>query len=100
MLYRLSYRGPLWRQEYRPGHAAGQTRRACRKADLGGERPAGRCVASELLHPERKPQEEGPFADRRVLPYPQEPPATAVTHTLRDYLRAEDAFCERGSARR
>jgi len=96
----LSYRGPLWRQEYRPGHAAGQTCRARRKAGLGGEPPVGWCVELELLlRPERPPQEECPFVNRRVLPWPQEPLATVVKHALRDYLSAEDAFYERGPAR-
>jgi hypothetical protein len=34
-----------------------------------------------------------------VLPWPKEPLATVTKHALRDYLRAEDAFYERGSAR-
>jgi hypothetical protein len=59
----------------------------------------GRMLAELLLRPERSPEEECPFVNRRVLPWPQEPLATVVKHALRDYLRAEDAFYERGSAR-
>jgi glycine/D-amino acid oxidase-like deaminating enzyme len=40
-----------------------------------------------------------PFVDRRVIPWPAEPLATVAKHALRDYLRAEDAFYERGVAR-
>jgi glycine/D-amino acid oxidase-like deaminating enzyme len=60
----------------------------------------GRVLAELLLRPDRPPQQECPFVNRRVLPWPREPLATVVKHALRDYLRAEDAFYERGSARR
>ncbi|MCX6373300.1 MAG: FAD-binding oxidoreductase [Actinobacteria bacterium] len=58
-----------------------------------------RVLADLLLRPDRPPQHECPFVNRRVLPWPREPFATVVKHALRDYLRAEDAFYERGSAR-
>ena len=59
----------------------------------------GRVLAELLLRPGRPPQQECPFVNRRVLPWPGEPLDTVVKHALRDYLRAEDALYERGSAR-
>ena len=59
----------------------------------------GRVLAGLLLQPDR-PQEECPFVNRRVLPWPREPLATVAKHALRDYLRVEDAFYERWAARR
>jgi glycine/D-amino acid oxidase-like deaminating enzyme len=38
---------------------------------------------------------ECPFVNRRVIGWPREPLATTVKHTLRSYLRAEDAFHEK-----
>ena len=35
-----------------------------------------------------------PFVNRRVVPWPREPIASIAEHTIRGYLRAEDAFYE------
>lgn len=37
---------------------------------------------------------ECPFVNRRVIPWPPEPLASAAQHAIRGYLRAEDAFHE------
>lgn len=42
---------------------------------------------------------ECPFVERRVIPWPPEPFATAAKYTLRGYLQAEDALHERVLAR-
>ena len=52
-----------------------------------------------LLQPESQLVEECPFVNRRAIPWPSEPLASAAAHTLRSYLRAEDAFYERGLPR-
>ena len=59
----------------------------------------GVVLAQMLLRPGEPPACECPFVDRRVLPWPDEPLSTVAKHVLRDYLRAEDAFYERGLAR-
>src|SRR5215475_63206 len=35
-----------------------------------------------------------PFVNRRVIPWPPEPAATAARYAIRGYLQAEDAFHE------
>ena len=35
-----------------------------------------------------------PFVNRRVIPWPPEPAATAAKYAIRGYLQAEDAFHE------
>jgi hypothetical protein len=37
-----------------------------------------------------------PFVNRRVIPWPPEPVRMAAAVGIRTYLRAEDAWCERG----
>jgi glycine/D-amino acid oxidase-like deaminating enzyme len=40
-----------------------------------------------------------PFVNRRVIPWPPEPAATAAKYAIRGYLQAEDAFHERTPTR-
>jgi len=54
----------------------------------------GEVLADLLLGP-GPAAAECPFADRRVLPWPGEPVASAATHAIRGCLQAEDAFHER-----
>jgi glycine/D-amino acid oxidase-like deaminating enzyme len=42
---------------------------------------------------------ECPFVNRRVIPWPGEPLASAAKHAIRAYLQAEDAFHEQVLAR-
>jgi glycine/D-amino acid oxidase-like deaminating enzyme len=42
---------------------------------------------------------ECPFVNRRVIPWPGEPLASAAKHSIRGYLQAEDAFHEKVLAR-
>ncbi len=38
---------------------------------------------------------QSPFVNRKVIPWPREPLASVAEHTIRGYLRAEDAFYEK-----
>ncbi len=55
----------------------------------------GRVLASLLLDRDRDLVDSCPFVNRRLVPWPAEPLATAAKYSLREYLRAEDAFNER-----
>jgi len=54
----------------------------------------GELLSDLLLEQDRGLAAECPFVNRRVIPWPREPIASAATHTIRGYLRAEDAFYE------
>ena len=55
----------------------------------------GRILADLLLERDDGLAAECPFVNRRTIPWPAEPLATAAKYTLRQYLRAEDAFNEK-----
>jgi glycine/D-amino acid oxidase-like deaminating enzyme len=55
----------------------------------------GQVLAALLLDRDADLIEDCPFVNRRVVPWPAEPLATAAKYTLREYLRAEDAFNEK-----
>jgi hypothetical protein len=42
---------------------------------------------------------ECPYVNRRVIPWPAEPLASAAKYAIRGYLQAEDAFHEKVLAR-
>jgi glycine/D-amino acid oxidase-like deaminating enzyme len=52
-------------------------------------------VLAQLLLGGDGPADECPFVNRKVLSWPPEPLASAASHVIRSYLRAEDAFHER-----
>jgi glycine/D-amino acid oxidase-like deaminating enzyme len=54
----------------------------------------GRVLAELLLDGGDELTRACPFVNRRVLPWPREPLASVAEHTIRGYLRAEDAFYE------
>ncbi|MFN8159816.1 MAG: FAD-binding oxidoreductase [Solirubrobacterales bacterium] len=54
----------------------------------------GRVLAEMLLDGGEGLAEQCPFVDRRVIPWPPEPLATAAKFALRGYLQAEDAVHE------
>ena len=56
----------------------------------------GQMLAELLLGDADAATERCPFVNRRVIPWPREPLASAAMHAIRGYLRAEDAFHERG----
>ncbi len=55
----------------------------------------GELLAELLLGDGEGPARECPFVNRRVIPWPGEPLASAAKHALRGYLQAEDAFHEK-----
>jgi glycine/D-amino acid oxidase-like deaminating enzyme len=59
----------------------------------------GEVLAELLLRDGRGLAAECPFVNRRVLPWPPEPLASAAKHAIRGYLQVEDAFHERVLAR-
>jgi glycine/D-amino acid oxidase-like deaminating enzyme len=54
----------------------------------------GEVLGELLLEDPRGLAAECPFVNRRVIPWPPEPIASAAKHAIRGYLRAEDAFFE------
>jgi glycine/D-amino acid oxidase-like deaminating enzyme len=58
----------------------------------------GRAIADLLLERDSEPA-NGPFVDRRVLPWPPEPIRFAMSGAMRAYLQAEDWLRERGMPR-
>jgi glycine/D-amino acid oxidase-like deaminating enzyme len=59
----------------------------------------GEVLAELLLDDERGLAADCPFVNRRVIPWPAEPLASAAKHAIRGYLRVEDAVHERLLAR-
>jgi glycine/D-amino acid oxidase-like deaminating enzyme len=55
----------------------------------------GELLAEMLLGDAARAAGECPFVDRRVIPWPVEPLASAAAHAIRGYLQAEDAVHER-----
>ena len=57
-------------------------------------------ILAELLFPDGgRLGAECPFVNRRVIPWPPEPLASAAQHAIRGYLQVEDAFHEQVLAR-
>src|SRR5215207_1711257 len=59
----------------------------------------GEVLAELLIGDGDEAVRECPFVNRRVLPWPGEPLASAAKHAIRGYLEAEDAFHEKVLAR-
>jgi glycine/D-amino acid oxidase-like deaminating enzyme len=55
----------------------------------------GELLAELLVGEGERAAEECPFVNRRVIPWPVEPLASAAAHAIRGYLQAEDAFHEK-----
>jgi glycine/D-amino acid oxidase-like deaminating enzyme len=59
----------------------------------------GEVLAELLIGDGDEAARECPFVNRRVIPWPGEPLASAATHAILGYLQAEDAFHEKVLAR-
>jgi glycine/D-amino acid oxidase-like deaminating enzyme len=57
------------------------------------------CTLRDLVLERQSDLSQGPFVNRRLIPWPPEPLRLLATGTLRGYLRLEDRFNERGLPR-